>query len=413
MPSQPYNCLSTIPLWELTLLRVPAYKTMYTRYLGLLEKPFAIAPDPRYLYMSERHREALAHLLYGISSDGCIILLTGDVGTGKTTVCRSLFRQLPKTTDTAIILNPKLTAKELLVTICDELEIISKVKGNSTKAYLDAINHHLLEAHSKGRTTAVIIDEAQNLNFGVLEQLRLLTNLETDKQKLLKIVLLGQSELRKALERPEASQINQRITSRYHLMPLAQEEVYTYIRHRMEIAGGGKSDFFTEGAIKRVYQLTRGIPRLINVICDRALLGAYAQDKRLVNTNMLNQAASEVLGESGYKKAKKDIPFTFFTRRTYLLITLLCLLALGISYGIARDYYPNFGKFLGVFTTNIEFEEAKKKTKQVISKLKAKAIEKQYDSESEDQENPQTAATVPQEKDDQESIIYITPMEVK
>jgi general secretion pathway protein A len=386
---------------------------MYTRYLGLQEKPFAIAPDPRYLFMSDLHREALAHLLYGINSDGCIILLTGDVGTGKTTVCRSLFSQLPKTTDTAIILNPKLTAKELLVTICDELELTDKIKGNSTKAYLDAINHHLLKAHSKGRTTAIIIDEAQNLNFGVLEQLRLLTNLETDKQKLLKIVLLGQPELRKALERPEASQINQRITSRYHLLPLAQEDVKTYIRHRMEIAGGGKSDFFTNGAIKRVYQLTQGIPRLINVICDRALLGAYAQDKRMVTTKMLNRAATEVLGESGYKKAKNNIPFTLFTRRTYFAISLVCLLALSISFAIARDYYPDFKSFFGLHTTQIELEEAKKKTKNGITELKSKVSLKNKTTQTEEVKTQQDTETDHEGNTPQEAIIYITPMEVK
>ncbi len=302
---------------------------MYTRYFGLQEKPFAIAPDPHYLYMSDLHKEALAHLLYGIDSDGCIILLTGDVGTGKTTVCRFLFDQLPKTTDTAIILNPKLTAKELLVTICEELELADSIRGSSTKSYLDAINHHLLDSHSKGRTTALFIDEAQNLSVGVLEQLRLLTNLETDKQKLLKIVLLGQTELRTQLERPEATQINQRVTSRYHLLPLGQEDIYSYIQHRTNIAGGGKTVFFTEKALERIVRLSRGIPRLINVICDRALLGAYSENKHRVTAQILEQAAAEVLGEAGYAKAKKKAFFSFFSPITFLALTLATLFTIG------------------------------------------------------------------------------------
>ncbi len=308
-----------------------SFSIMYTRYFGLHEKPFAISPTPRYLYMSELHREALAHLLYGIDSDGCIILLTGDVGTGKTTVCRFLFEQLPKTTDTAIILNPKLTAKELLVTICDELEIADKVDGISTKTYIDAINNHLLSAHGKGQTTVVFIDEAQNLNVGVLEQLRLLTNLETDKHKLLKIVLIGQPELRAQLERPEATQINQRVTSRYHLQPLNKADVLAYIQHRLEVAGGGKTKFFTERALKRIYLLSKGIPRLINIICDRALLGAYAENKHCVDIKIVNQAALEVLGRSGFIQANRNIFHTIFSSKSLLTIVILLLLALATS----------------------------------------------------------------------------------
>ncbi len=305
---------------------------MYIRYFGLLEKPFAIAPSPRYLYMSELHREALAHLLYGIDSDGCIILLTGDVGTGKTTVCRFLLEQLPKTTDSAIILNPKLTARELLQTICDELEISPHMEGTSTKSYIDAINHHLLSSHSQGRTTVVFIDEAQNLNVGVLEQLRLLTNLETDKHKLLKIVLLGQTELRTQLERPEATQINQRVTSRYHLQPLNKKDVYAYIEHRLEVAGSGKNNFFSSGAIKRIFHLSKGIPRLINMICDRALLGAYAENRHRVDREIVNKAALEVLGKSGYSQASMGIFHKLFSAKSLLGLLLVLALALSTSF---------------------------------------------------------------------------------
>jgi len=254
---------------------------MYTRYFELTEKPFSIAPDPRYLFMSALHQEALAHLLYGIGSDGCLILLTGDVGAGKTTVCRCLLEQLPENTDLALILNPKLNAIELLASICDELEIVVSGDTTSIKTYIDHLNRHLLDAHARGRITALLIDEAQNLSLDTLEQLRLLTNLETGKQKLLKIILLGQPELRRLLEQDEVSQINQRITSRYHLSPLAAADVSAYVEHRLAVAGGRKR-LFSEAAVRRVAELSRGIPRLINVLCDRALLGAYVEEKSML-----------------------------------------------------------------------------------------------------------------------------------
>ena len=190
---------------------------MYTQYFGLTEKPFSIAPDPHFLYLSELHKEALAHLLYGIERDGCLVLLTGEVGTGKTTVSRCLIEQLPESTDIALILNPKLTVIEQLTTICEELKIAGIQPHDSVKYFIDVLNHYLLESHAQGRNTVLIIDEAQDLDTDVLEQLRLLTNLETHKEKLLKIILLGQPELRQLLDRPEFSQVSQRITSRYHL----------------------------------------------------------------------------------------------------------------------------------------------------------------------------------------------------
>ena len=235
---------------------------MYTRYFGLTEKPFAIAPNPRYLFMSELHREALAHLLYGISSEGCITLLTGDVGTGKTTVCRCLVEQLPATTDIAMILNPKLTIGDLFKTICEELKIPIPTETPSVKTYIDQLNAYLLDAHSKGRNTALIIDEAQNLDIEILEQLRLLTNLETNTKKLLQIVLIGQPELRHLLCDPKLSQINQRITTRYHLEPLQADDVTTYIQHRITIAGGNSRNvLFSKKAIQYVAKVSKGIPQ--------------------------------------------------------------------------------------------------------------------------------------------------------
>jgi len=268
---------------------------MYTNYFGLKEKPFSIAPDPRYLYMSELHREALAHLLYGISSDGCFILLTGDVGTGKTTVCRCLLAQLPDNTDVALIVNPRLTALELLETICDELEIPMDEGDKSAKSYIDRLNVYLLEAHAKGRNIALLIDEAQNLSLDLLEQLRLLTNLETDQKKLLKIVLLGQTELRQILSQDGAAQISQRITSRYHLLPLDRDNTFAYIHHRLAVAGE-REKVFSKAALARVFELSQGIPRLINVLCDRSLLGTYVEEKYLVSGRIVDKAGEEVLG---------------------------------------------------------------------------------------------------------------------
>lgn len=268
---------------------------MYTSYFGLTEKPFAIAPNPRYLYMSELHREALAHLMYGISNDGCIILLTGDVGTGKTTVCRCLLEQLPDSTDVALILNPKLSITDLLKTICEELKIELPDSTTSIKTFIDYINSYLLDAHSRGRNTAVIIDEAQNLDPEILEQLRLLTNLETNTNKLLQIILIGQPELRNILSDPRLSQINQRITTRYHLTPLHEDDITTYISHRLAIAGGNsRSILFTEQALQYVARISKGIPRVINILCDHALLGAYANNSDHVNLEIMKRAAGEL-----------------------------------------------------------------------------------------------------------------------
>lgn len=296
---------------------------MYTQYFGLTEKPFAIAPNPRYLYMSELHREALAHLVYGLNSDGCIILLTGEVGTGKTTVCRCLLEQLPEATDIAIILNPKLTASDLLKTICEELAIADVPDVPSSKNYIDAINRHLLQAHAKGRSTALVIDEAQNLDADVLEQLRLLTNLETDTQKLLKIILLGQPELRVMLANPQMAQVSQRITSKYHLKPLQQDDVRVYIQHRLKVAGGGTGRLFSAKAIDHVIKLSKGIPRVINLLCDRALLGAYAEGSDHVSLKIMKKAGKEIVD-------KTKTPY-FPNRRRQLLLALLIISVVGLT----------------------------------------------------------------------------------
>jgi len=269
---------------------------MYTSFFGLSEKPFAITPDPRYLYLSERHAEALAHLLYGINESGGFIQLTGEVGTGKTTVVRTLLSRVPHHADVAVILNPRITPVEFLLTICEELGVpIAAADRGSVKQLVDALNQRLLSAHAEGRRVIVIVDEAQNLSAEVLEQVRLLTNLETPTQKLLQIILIGQPELRELLDRNDLRQLAQRITGRYHLKPLTREETQGYVRHRLKVAGAS-GEIFTPGALREVHRLSGGIPRVINVSCDRALLGAYTQETRLVSAGLVRQASGEVYG---------------------------------------------------------------------------------------------------------------------
>lgn len=269
---------------------------MYNEYFGLKEAPFSIAPDPRYLYMSQQHREALAHLIYGVGNNGGFILLTGEIGAGKTTVCRCLLEQMPEQVNVAMVLNPKVGSIELLATICDELKIPYPQGSDSVKVYVDRINQYLLEANASGRKTVVIIDESQNLDINVLEQLRLLTNLETNQRKLLQIIMLGQPELLQILERPEMEQLSQRITARYHLQALGRDEVADYIAHRLAVAGL-RADIFPRPVIQLIHRLTRGVPRRINVLCDRAMLGAYVQGSARVDKKILRKAAREVFGD--------------------------------------------------------------------------------------------------------------------
>ena len=270
---------------------------MYTSFFGLNEKPFSITPDPRYLFMSERHGEALAHLVYGVTESGGFVQLTGEVGTGKTTLVRTLLlNRMPENADVAVVLNPQITAHEFLLTICEELGIDVPVYNDSIKVLTDALNHHLLSAHADSRRTILVVDEAQNLAPAVLEQVRLLTNLETAKQKLLQIILIGQPELRELLGRNDLRQLAQRITGRYHLEPLSRDETAQYIEHRLRVAGA-LGEIIDDGAKKAVFRLSDGVPRLINVICDRALLGAYSQETRIITGRLIKQAAAEVSGE--------------------------------------------------------------------------------------------------------------------
>jgi len=274
---------------------------MYAPYFGLKQDPFSIAPDPQYLYMSEQHREALAHLLYGVGGGGGFVLLSGEIGAGKTTVCRCFLEQVPANCNVAYIFNPKLTARELLASICDEFHIqlptgTLSINASSLKDLTDALNTFLLKSHTAGQNSLLIIDEAQNLSGSVLEQLRLLTNLETNERKLLQIVLIGQPELRRMLAQPDLEQLAQRVIARYHLEALTPTETAHYIAHRLGVAGLKGVMPFSKQALKRVQQLSRGVPRRINLLCGRAMLGAYATGQATVNLDILDKAANEVFG---------------------------------------------------------------------------------------------------------------------
>lgn len=275
---------------------------MYYQYFGLSEAPFSIAVNPRYLYMSPRHREALAHLLYGVGAGGGFILLTGEVGTGKTTINRCLLEQLPDSADVAIVLNPALDALDLLATVCDELGIERDSHELRLKHLTDALHQFLLSNHQRGRKTVLMIDEAQHLGFDVLEQIRLLTNLETNEEKLLHIILIGQPELAAKLAKPELRQLNQRITARFELKALSADETGAYVRHRLHVAGlpAGRA-LFPPRLLRAIHRESGGIPRLINLLCDRMLLGAYGRGSDTLDRSLLKSAVVEVGGSADQK----------------------------------------------------------------------------------------------------------------
>lgn len=305
---------------------------MYNNYFGFRENPFSIAPDPRYLYLSEMHRDALAHLQFGVSSEGGIILLTGEVGTGKTTLCRYFLEQLEPTAHVALIINPGLSASELLATVCDEFRIpVDRDAG--TKKHIDVLNQFLLTAHGNNRETLLIIDEAQNLDKEALEMVRLLTNLETDRSKLLKIFLLGQSELATVLKSPDLTQFSQRITGRFHLTGLEDTETMDYIQHRISVAGGSDETLFNEKAVKKIHRLTNGIPRLINTLCDRCLLGAYSDDRQQVDETIVKKAAREIFG---FDRVTKTIQIPVHSLATVVVVLIMIL---GLWVGTTSDLF--------------------------------------------------------------------------
>ncbi len=306
---------------------------MYLEFYGLREAPFSITPDPRYVFLSDRHRDALAHLLYGIGKGGSggFVQLTGEVGTGKTTLCRLLLEQLPENTRVALVLNPKLSPLELVEAICEELKLDIDGKRGSLKGLTDTLNTFLLDAYAQGLRVVLIVDEAQNLSAEALEQVRLLTNLETPTQKLLQIILLGQPELRKLLDREDLRQLAQRITARYHLTPLDVAETEGYVRHRMTVAGCTRIPF-TRLGLKAIYQRSGGVPRLINIIADRALMAGFARELPNLGERLINRAADETLpGNTRY-----------WLRRygAWAATALLALAAAGIAFGWRSLYEP-------------------------------------------------------------------------
>lgn len=306
---------------------------MYTEYFGLRDNPFSIAPDPRYVYMSPHHQEALGHLLYGTGEDGGFVQLTGEVGTGKTTLIRTLLDQQLEEVDVALTLNPRLTVHEFLASVCDELHISYPRDCETLKPLIDALNEHLLKTHAAGRRTVLIIDEAQNLSRDVLEQVRLLTNLETNREKLLRIMLIGQPELREMLARDDLRQLSQRITARYHLGSLSRQQTSEYVSHRLKVAGG-HADLFTRPALNELHRISKGIPRLINVICDRALLGAYSQNRREVDRGILKKAASEVMESRQVHVADENY------RKWMWALAMVTSIAAGIALFLWRPMLP-------------------------------------------------------------------------
>lgn len=310
---------------------------MFLEHFQLREPPFSISPDPRFVFLSERHRDALAHLLYGVGqgSSGGFVCVTGEVGTGKTTLCRLLLEQLPANTRVALILNPMLSPVELLEAIGKELHIPLRGKQGHQKRLIDALNVYLLQAYAEGLRVVLIIDEAQNLSADALEQVRLLTNLETNTQKLLQIILLGQPELRDLLARRDLRQLSQRITARFHLTPLTEAESRHYLRHRFAIAGGTQFPF-SEDAMHSLFQYSKGIPRLLNIIADRALLAAYVHENKTVDRKMVALAAKEILPMRNY--------FNF--RRVALWFSAMLLMTL-LGFGI-RYYFDTNANDTGV-----------------------------------------------------------------
>ncbi len=306
---------------------------MYLRYFGLDEAPFAITPDPAFVFLSPRHRDALAHLMYGIGQGGSggFVQLTGEVGTGKTTLCRCLLEQIPEGTRIALLLNPLVTPRELLAAVSEELDIDISTSIDSTRLLVDGLNRYLLEAHARGERVVVVIDEAQNLSPEALEQVRLLTNLETSKEKLLQIVLLGQPELRELLQRRNLRQLAQRITARYHLSPLGPKDSHLYIRHRMQVAGAQRNPF-KRSAMNALYQRSKGIPRLINIIADRSLVAAFVKERLDVTASMVHEAANEVqLGERQVKRV-----------RWQWLLGAVALLMVAVLSVMTLSDWPNF-----------------------------------------------------------------------
>lgn len=292
---------------------------MYEKFYGLKEKPFNLTPDPKFLFLSEKHKDAFAHLLYGVKNRAGFVMVTGEIGTGKTTICRALLSQLDPDIEVAFIFNPTLNSVELLRRIL--IEFKEQPTSDNILELTDQLNEFLLKKSSLGKNCVLVIDEAQNLTPQVLEQIRLLSNLETDKEKLLQIVLIGQPELQEKLKLYELRQLNQRITARYHLLPLSREETSQYIAYRLYVVGGKNKVVFTPKAIKLIYKWSRGIPRLINSICDRCLLIGFTKETKEITHKIVNQAIRELRGQLYYPEQLKEETKVNTSQRRFSLIS--------------------------------------------------------------------------------------------
>jgi type II secretory pathway predicted ATPase ExeA len=357
---------------------------MYTAYFGLSEAPFTIAPDPAYLFMSDRHREALSHLSYGLGgssfeSSGGFVLLTGEVGTGKTTISRTVMEQLPENTQASFILNPTLSCDELLACICDNLKIRYKKTGATLKYLTDKIQNKLLKNHNENINTLLIIDEAQHLKPEVLEQLRLLTNLETNTKKLLQVILIGQPELQQLLQRRDLRQLAQRITARYHLLPLTKLELTQYIQHRLSVAQCTRQ-LFNKAAISALHKISKGIPRVVNLLCDRALIIAYGKNDTVIGKKIIHQAAIEALGE---QEVNDNV-----WQQTSLKFAFVCIL---LSLAIYFGYRFGFEKIPA--NDNQLVEDIKKPTHSTETAVEIENIKKQITQLVKDKEQSEKVSS--------------------
>ena len=300
---------------------------MYLEFYGLREKPFSLTPDPQFLYLSEGHRTAIESLLYGVSQGEGFMVITGDIGTGKTTICRTLLERLDKNVKTAVIFNSFLTEEELLESILLDFGFSSR--GRSRKEKIDALNKLLIHYLSQGKKAVLIIDEAQNLSVPVLEQIRMLSNLETEKEKMLQIILVGQLELNQKLQSPELKQLNQRIVIRHYLLPLTRTETESYIYQRLTVAGAQGGITISKSALDEIYNFSKGIPRLVNLFCDRALLGGFVDQTYHISRGIVKKARKSLLGEE--ETAPPSHPLALMKRFTSLLIGLMMIFMAQLS----------------------------------------------------------------------------------
>ena len=334
--------------------------SIYLQHFALKREPFSIVPDPDFLYPSQQHRQAVAHLKYGLDREGGFILLTGEVGTGKTTLTRTMLQRIPAHVRVAYVLNSKLNETDLLASICDELAIkLQKSKNLSfSKICIDALNQDLLASHAKGQKTLIVIEEAQNLSADVLETLRLLSNLETNTHKLLHILLVGQPELLEILGQKQLRQLNQRVVSRFHLLPLDQSELSNYINHRLHHAGAA-GPIFDQGCIKVLFRLTKGVPRLINLICHQSLLAAYSLGAKSVSPALVKDASVEIL--SGLDNGK---PST--SNKPLIVLLLLVLVMVSVFMFLPRSTLDSLALLVAVDKPNAEIVTSK--AENIVSK---------------------------------------------